>query len=231
MGTRACPHCGERIQNAAKFCRYCRQQVVPVAEMSPIVKIGGALVALAVAAAVVAGATSKPQHAPAMPAKLLSPPAPTTPPQPAPSDPKAEARKMLSVNLAGGGLKTFLKAAADEQKETPITYAHLKKNADRYSGRKTVFQGVIDEIGERNGETIARIAANGNSELMFWVQAAFETDFVEGNRVDVAGILAGATTYQSQAGWNITIPTVLARSIQKRGTFDRVLGIRHEEDE
>lgn len=54
MGTRACPHCGERIQNAAVMCRFCKQPVQKVEVISPIVKYGGGFVLFCVAVAFIA---------------------------------------------------------------------------------------------------------------------------------------------------------------------------------
>jgi hypothetical protein len=53
MTTRPCPHCGERIQNAAVLCRFCRRQVPKRPDASPILLFaGGALLLVGVVAAV-----------------------------------------------------------------------------------------------------------------------------------------------------------------------------------
>lgn len=149
---------------------------------------------------------------PSMP-KMLGAPAATEEP----------AESILKVNVSGEELKKLLAAFAESQKENPFSFAHLKKNALRYQGRIIAFSGKILEIVETpNDTTVARIALNGDADYVFWVEAGFTTDFVDDSRVDVIGNVAGAKTYQSQAGWTITVPAVLAMSIQKRGTFDRL---------
>lgn len=134
----------------------------------------------------------------------------------------AKEPSVLAANVDGADLKSLLDEFKASQKEDPFNFAHLKKNAQRYIGRLIAFSGKIVEIVEMDNETTARVALNGDAGYVFWVQAGFLTDFVEGDRVDIFGTVAGAKTYESQAGWQITLPAVLAISIQKRGTFDRL---------
>lgn len=145
------------------------------------------------------------------------------PPPVIPAPAPTEERSVLATNTEGAELKKLIDAFAQSQKEDPFNFAHLKKNTRRYFGRLIAFSGKIVEIAETpNDETVARIALNGDSGYVFWVEAGFTTDFVEDSRVDVFGTVAGSKTYKSQAGWEITVPAVLAISIQKRGTFDKL---------
>jgi hypothetical protein len=130
--------------------------------------------------------------------------------------------KVLLTNATGDDLVAILKAADEDQRKGKFGYVHLKKSSARYEGRHWYFTGKIVEIAEDNGETRARVALDYYGSSVVWVTAKFTTDFVQGDGVDVAGILLGDHTYRSQAGWNITIPSMMARSIQKYGAFRRV---------
>jgi hypothetical protein len=94
-----------------------------------------------------------------------------------------------------------------------VTYEHLKKNAARYAGRPWTFTGKILEISEVGGNTVARIALDDWGNKAIYVAGPFTTEFVEKNRVQVIGYLAGDYSYTSQANWNITIPAVAARAM------------------
>jgi len=96
-----------------------------------------------------------------------------------------------------------------------ITYEHLKKNADKYNGQAWSFTGKILEIQELEGKTVARIGTGSWGSKPVLVTAPFTTDFVEDNNVFIVGYLTGSYSYESQAGWNITIPSLTARAILK----------------
>lgn len=96
-----------------------------------------------------------------------------------------------------------------------ITYEHLKKNADKFKGEAWSFTGKILEIQEMEGKTVARISTDSWGLKPVLVAAPFTTDFVEDNNVFVVGYLSGSYSYESQAGWNITIPSLMARAILK----------------
>lgn len=102
-------------------------------------------------------------------------------------------------------------AAADNT----ITYEHLKKNADKHAGKPWSFTGKILEIQEQDNITIARISIDDWGSKPIYVIGPISTDFLENNRVFVAGYLAGSHSYESQAGWQITIPALAARTMLK----------------
>lgn len=150
------------------------------------------------------------------------------PSRPAPAAPKEDAtdqtiRRLLSGNATDEELRFLVAKAADSK---GITFAHLKKNAARYKGTEWRFKGHVIEIGENEGNTVARIALDSWANDVVWVEAGFLTDFVENNRVEVLGIVVGAKSYTSQAGWNISIPAMVAYVIDKPGTIDKRLGIK-----
>jgi|GEM_PF-3464834 len=97
-----------------------------------------------------------------------------------------------------------------------VTFSMLKKNPDRYATRAWACEKAkIVEINEREGITQARIQTD---EGIYFVIGRFQTDFVDGDRVDVMGFLAGNYTYESQAKWQITLPAVAAGGFFKGGT-------------
>jgi hypothetical protein len=96
-----------------------------------------------------------------------------------------------------------------------IKYAHLKKNAAKYIGKPWICTGRILEIFEKDGETTARVGLGGYGVDPIWVYGKFPTDFIENDRVSVVGYLNGDHSYVSQAGWNITIPSMVARTMLK----------------
>ncbi len=125
----------------------------------------------------------------------------------------------LSMNQEGTDLAAWVRLA--DVAGAGIKYAHLKKNADRYKQIPWSFSGRIVEITETESGSFARVSLDAFGNNIIFVVAQFHTDFVEGDSVDVLGMLAGSYSYKSQAGWDIAIPSMLARSIQKRGTLAR----------
>jgi hypothetical protein len=100
-----------------------------------------------------------------------------------------------------------------------ITYAHLKKNSAKYAGKPWfAIDARVLQINERDGVTTARInVGSKRSEEAIYVVARFETDLLEGNKVDIAGYLAGPYSYTSQAQWQITVPALAAAFMVKGG--------------
>lgn len=129
--------------------------------------------------------------------------------------------KVMSQNADGDDLARFLVVA--DSADTKVTYAHLKKNAAKHVGAPWTFTGRVLEISETaDGKTTARVGLDAYGGEAILVSAEFLTSFVERDRVDVGGILADDFSYTSQAGWNITIPALMARSIQKAGTHRKL---------
>lgn len=224
MATRACPNCGEQIQRAAKLCRFCRKDVQPLEEISGKAAIWTALIV----ACVIFGVYELVEHsdieqgmAPGS-AKVNAPHWPPPPPPAPPATPVPAAPGPAgdtSTNLIGYPLQLVLLAAMSQH----LTFGQISKNTEQWKTHAWSFTGEILEIGEDDDGTMARVGLDrfGNNAVM--VAAKFRTDFTKGDVVDVAGFLAGSYNYTSQAGWNITIPALFARSIQKRGTFERLL--------
>ncbi len=112
--------------------------------------------------------------------------------------------------------------AALRQVNKEITYAHLKKNSSKYIGDYYAFTGKIVQIQEGGGRTVARVGMGSWSADVIYVEAPFTTDFIENNRVFVIGKIEEDKTYESQAGWNITIPQVTAIAMVKPGDGEKL---------
>jgi len=96
-----------------------------------------------------------------------------------------------------------------------VTYGKLKKNADRYTGQAWAFAGKVLEIHEQGSTTTARIGIGGYGLDAVYVECRCTTDFVEDNSVFVVGTVQGNYTYDTVAGWTLTIPRVNAVAIVK----------------
>jgi len=127
-----------------------------------------------------------------------------------------------SVKVQPGAPFNFFNDTFDDVKKNgAISYAMLKKNSQRYAGRPWMaFNAKIVEIAEKDGTTTARIDIGGGN-VMFFV-ARFDNDFVEKDRVDVAGYLAGDFSYTSQAGWSITLPALAGAAMFKAGGYAKM---------
>jgi hypothetical protein len=132
-------------------------------------------------------------------------------------EPEKTMADVIADRLIAGTLtdSDVMSLNVEAAKSSAITFAHLKKNADRYKGKFWRFTGKIIEIGESGGRTKARVALDSYGQNVIFVEAPFETEFVDGARVEVMGLLTGSFSYTSQAGWNISIPSMLAARITK----------------
>jgi hypothetical protein len=95
------------------------------------------------------------------------------------------------------------------------TYKQLEKDPDAFRGTRVKFRGRIFNIREgSDGAAIQMHVGLGyfgytsNNLMVFYPN---RTSFVRGNVISVYGTVLGAHSYQSQAGWRITVPAVLAR--------------------
>jgi hypothetical protein len=104
-----------------------------------------------------------------------------------------------------------------------IDYAQLKKDPNKFSGQYAKYTGEIVQIAEDGNNTVIRLAVTKddfgyNSEDVVFVKYQGTTDYVEKDIVTVYGTLDGSYTYQSQAGWDITVPSMTADFFDKVGT-------------
>ena len=132
---------------------------------------------------------------------------------------------MLATNQTGDTLARILTLADQTGGRGEISYGALKKNSSRYKGALWSFSGRIQEIHEDASGTQARISVGTyyfDADKVIYVKSKFLTKFVEKDGVDVAGFIVDDYTYESQAGWTITVPSMVAFSLQPYGTINKL---------
>jgi hypothetical protein len=111
------------------------------------------------------------------------------------------------------------KALAEQKANAqPIDYKQLEKNPDRYAGEYVKYTGEIIQIMEGDDVTNIRLAVTKDSygydyNDVIYIEYPGLTEFVEEDVVTVYGEVYGSYSYESQAGYNITIPSVIADEI------------------
>ena len=93
----------------------------------------------------------------------------------------------------------------------------LEKNPSRYQGKTGCYRGRIGNILEE-GKWLSQIQlyTRGYCSGQVFVFHPGVTSFVKGNRIWACGHILGSYTYRSQAGWNITVPALLAHILVSR---------------
>jgi hypothetical protein len=133
------------------------------------------------------------------------------------------------IDSSGGSSIEAVLDNWDASLET-VSYPTLEKNPSKFAGKPYAFYGKIVQIQETASFTTARVRFPERYDWIIYVQGRFETPYVEGQYVNVVGYLAGSYSYESQAGWNITIPAFAARAIfsdKDRKPYDDLYGQRH----
>jgi hypothetical protein len=114
----------------------------------------------------------------------------------------------------------------NQYKEETISYKELEKNPDSFIGTQTMFQGKILQIQEEDkvdseglstGGSITTIRlslSDSNEEILINYDSLFGTDAVRDDNVTVYGTLSGSVTYESVAGYEITLPSMDAVVIE-----------------
>jgi Bacterial Ig domain len=111
------------------------------------------------------------------------------------------------------------KATAKRSTAKTIDYKQFNKNPDRLKGEYVKYTGQILQIMEGEGRTQIRLAVTQTSygwdvnDIVF-VEYDGLTDFVDEDIVTIYGEVFGAYSYTSQAGWEITLPAVIADSVE-----------------
>ncbi len=106
-------------------------------------------------------------------------------------------------------------------KAQTIEYAQLEKNTSRYEGDYVKYTGQIMQITEYDDNyTDIRLAVTETDfgwdyDDAIYVEYDGYTDFVEDDVVTVYGEISGPYSYESVAGWEITIPGVYAQIIEQ----------------
>lgn len=97
------------------------------------------------------------------------------------------------------------------------SYKVLNKNPDGHKGENVKLKGQIMQIQEEKGQTFMLLSIT-NLGYGYWtdqVAVAYygKIDAYEEDVITVYGTVTGAFSYKSRAGWDITVPGVLARYV------------------
>jgi hypothetical protein len=100
-----------------------------------------------------------------------------------------------------------------------IRFALLDKNPDKHTGDRVKFEGQIVQIMEDESSTIIRLAVTKDSygydmDDIMYITYDTTTPFVEDDIINVYGVIQGSETYESQAGYQITLPSMDAEIIE-----------------
>lgn len=109
--------------------------------------------------------------------------------------------------------------AAKKASAQTIDYAHLKKNPDRYKGEYVKYTGEIIQILEGNNITNIRLAVTKTAygydfNDVIFIEYNGYTDYVDGDIITMYGEVYGTYSYESQAGFNISLPGVIAKEFE-----------------
>ncbi|KIL45775.1 hypothetical protein [Jeotgalibacillus soli] len=132
---------------------------------------------------------------------------------------KAEAEAKAAEEAAAAEAAAAQELADKKANAQTIEYAQMEKNPDRYTGEYVTYTGEILEINESDDYTIMRVAVTESSygydfNDVIWVEYAGYTEFVAEDVVTFYGEVYGGYSYTSQAGWEITVPAVMADTIE-----------------
>ncbi len=121
----------------------------------------------------------------------------------------ARAAAARVATLRGEELVTALSRFESQVQSSP-TFAQLERNADRYRGQFAIYTGRVLEIQDIPSENASFIRLGldeyGQHVIAVVTLAPPGDEIVRDRRIRVYGALAGTYSYQSQAGWNLTIP-------------------------
>jgi hypothetical protein len=106
------------------------------------------------------------------------------------------------------------KLAKKKETAKTIDFKQLEKNPDRHAGEYVTYTGEIVQIMEGDGNTVIRLALDDWANEILWIEYEGYTDFVEEDTVTIYGEVYGGYTYTSQAGWDITLPGIIADIIE-----------------
>lgn len=114
--------------------------------------------------------------------------------------------------LSGDALGAALEDWAADRADT--SYAMLERNADAHMGEHVMFSGIVEEIQDVDGGSIARLSTGPYHSQIVWIETEnADPHLVARARARAYGYLSGEHTYSSQAGWTITLPSMLAVAV------------------
>ena len=102
-----------------------------------------------------------------------------------------------------------------------IDFAQLDKDPSNFTGKDAKFTGQIAQIQELNGQGMIRLSVTNlgygiwSSSDIVYITYTGHNDFVQDDVVTVYGVLQGSYTYTSEANFQITVPSMIACSVEK----------------
>lgn len=110
--------------------------------------------------------------------------------------------------------------ASLKNQDITVNFKELDKNPDSFNGKIVKFTGQVVQIQEDNNYGIIRLAVTKESygwsiSDIIWVEYQNHTDAVKDDVITVYGQLTGSKTYESQAHFNITVPSIMACAVEK----------------
>ena len=94
-----------------------------------------------------------------------------------------------------------------------ISFKELNKNPDGHAGERVKLSGRVIQIMEGYGTDI-RMDVNDNYGDTVYVTYDNSTSALEDSWITVYGEIYGSYTYESQAGWKITLPMIQAKYVE-----------------
>jgi hypothetical protein len=103
---------------------------------------------------------------------------------------------------------------------TAVSFKELDKNPDSFNGKIVKFTGQVVQIQEADNYGVIRLAVTKESygwsiSDIIYVEYQNHTDAVKDDVVTVYGQLTGSKTYESQAHFQITVPSMTACVVEK----------------
>lgn len=102
-----------------------------------------------------------------------------------------------------------------------VSYKELSKSPDKYKGQRVRYTGKVIQIQEEQGGSgFLRLSVTPTEfgysyDDIIYVSYTQPTDALQDDIVTIYGILSGAISYTSQAGYLITVPGMEAAVIEK----------------
>ena len=101
------------------------------------------------------------------------------------------------------------------------SYAELNKNANAFTGRRCKCYGQVMQAMVEGDTTVLRVNVTDKG-YGFWDDTVYvtlkgTTPAVDKSMVWIYGTISGSKTYESTAGWNITIPSIDAKYVDVAG--------------
>ena len=106
-------------------------------------------------------------------------------------------------------------AAINKEEYNPLDYKQLDKNSNKFLGQKFYATGEVFQIMESGDTGFMLLSVDGDSSQNIAVFYKGTNDVVEGDSVTVYGTVSTDYSYESTAGYKLTVPCVLSDEIVK----------------